>query len=107
MGVGLFLGAVQTEQPRLAIVKRLHLIGEHNMKSHRIGIIIGLALALIAYPGENLFAAKKRAPAQPSQGNTRANPNDPGGHSAKGVEFAKKKEYDKAVEEFSQAIQAE
>src|SRR6476659_6284807 len=79
------------------------------MKSHRIGTIIGLALALTAYPGKNLFAAKKRAPAAQTQaqGNTRANPNDPGGHSAKGVEFAKKKEYDKAVEEFTQAIQSE
>ena len=70
------------------------------MKSHSIVIMTGLAIALTAYPGENLFGAKKRKPAAESQGqgNTRANPNDPGGHSAKGVEFAKNKEYDKAVE---------
>src|ERR1044071_5922730 len=77
------------------------------MKTYRIGTVVGLAIALIAYPGENLWAAKKHAPAAPAQGNTRANPKDPGGHSAAGVEFAKKKEYDKAVEEFSKAIQSE
>src|SRR3954469_10654006 len=77
------------------------------MKTYRIGIVVGLAFALIAYPGENLWAAKKRAPAAQTQGNTKANPNDPGGHSARGVEFAKKKEYDKAVEEFTKAIEAE
>src|SRR5947207_6751990 len=77
------------------------------MNTYRIGTVLSLAIALIAYPGENLFAAKKRGPAPQAQGNTKPNPNDPGGHSAKGVEFAKKKEYDKAVEEFTQAIQGE
>src|SRR4030081_2263288 len=77
------------------------------MNTYRIGTVLSLAIALIAYPGENLFAAKRRAPAPPAQGNTKANPKDPGGHSARGVEFSKKKEYDKAVEEFTKAIEAE
>src|ERR1700682_4955910 len=77
------------------------------MNTYRIGTVLSLAIALIAYPGENLFAAKRRAPASPAQGNTKANPKDPGGHSARGFEFAKKKEYDKAVEEFTKAIEAE
>jgi tetratricopeptide (TPR) repeat protein len=77
------------------------------MNTYRIGTVLSLAIALIAYPGENLFAAKKRGPAPQAQANTKPNPKDPGGHSAKGVEFAKKKEYDKAVEEFTKAIEAE
>src|SRR3954469_4130826 len=78
------------------------------MKTYRFGTVLTVAIALVAYPGADLHAAKKKAPApEPGAGNTKANPNDPGGHSAKGVEFAKKKEYDKAVEEFTQAIQAE
>lgn len=77
------------------------------MNTYRIGIVVSLAIAFVAYPGENLLAAKKRGPAPQAQGNTRPNPKDPGGHSARGVEFAKKKEYDKAVEEFTKAIEAE
>jgi len=49
----------------------------------------------------------RSGPAPQAQANTKPNPKDPGGHSAKGVEFAKKREYDKAVEEFSKAIEAE
>src|SRR6267154_2086930 len=68
------------------------------MNTYRIGTVVSLAIALIAYPGGNLFAARKHAPAPQAQGNTKPNPQDPGGHSAKGVEFAKKKEYDKAIQ---------
>jgi Cytochrome c biogenesis factor len=77
------------------------------MNIYRIGIVVGLAIALVAYPGQNLQAAKKKAPAPQAQGNPKANPKDPGGHSAKGVEFAKKKEYDQAIAEFTEAIKAE
>src|SRR3954451_3826366 len=76
------------------------------MNTYRIGSVV-LAIAFLAYPGEPLLAAKKHAPAPQAQGNTRANPKDPGGHSAAGVEFAKKKEFDKAVEEFTKAVQDE
>src|SRR5438874_12986797 len=77
------------------------------MNIYRMGTVLGLAIALVALPGQSLWAAKKRAPAPQAAANTRPNPNDPGGHSARGFEFAKKKEYDKAVEEFSKAIEAE
>src|SRR2546423_5056169 len=77
------------------------------MNIYRIGIVIGLAIALVVYPGQNLQAARKKAAASQPQTNARPNPKDPGGHSAKGVEFAKKKEYDKAIAEFTEAIKAE
>src|SRR5688572_13343005 len=32
---------------------------------------------------------------------------DPGGHTNAGVEFARKKQYDKAIEEFTKAIEAQ
>src|SRR5438105_10670043 len=77
------------------------------MNTYKIGTVVSLAIALVAYPGENLSAARKHGPAPQAPANTRPNPNDPGGHSAKGFEFAKKKEYDKAVAEFTEAIKAE
>ncbi|HYJ04583.1 MAG TPA: hypothetical protein VEX43_05585, partial [Chthoniobacterales bacterium] len=76
------------------------------MKTHKIGTVIGLAIALVAFPSEFLYAQKKKRAAKTPAAN-QANPKDPGGHSAKGVEFAKNKEYDKAVEEFTKAIEAE
>ena len=80
------------------------------MKTYRIGTALTVAMALIVIPAQKSSAARKRQPAQQqqqSQTNARPNPNDPGGHSAKGFEFAKKKEYDKAVAEFTEAIKAE
>ena len=79
------------------------------MKTYRIGTVLIVAIALVIIPGQKSFAARKRQPAQQqqSQTNARPNPNDPGGHSAKGFEFAKKKEYDKAIAEFTEAINAD
>jgi Tfp pilus assembly protein PilF len=36
-----------------------------------------------------------------------AQPADPGGHTNRGVEYARAKQYDKAIEEFSKAIEAQ
>ena len=79
------------------------------MNTYRIGTVLIVAIALVIIPGQKSFAARKRQPAQQqqSQTNARPNPNDPGGHSAKGFEFAKKKEYDKAIAEFTEAINAD
>src|SRR6266576_5681288 len=78
------------------------------MKTYRIGTVLVVAIALVIIPGQKSFAARKRQPAQQqSQTNAQPNPNDPGGHSAKGFEFAKKKEYDKAIAEFTEAINAD
>ena len=52
---------------------------------------------------------KSRDAARPSRPGTRLlrTPKDPGGHSARGVEAAKKRDYEKAIAEFTKAIEAE
>ena len=77
------------------------------MNNYRIGIVIGLAIAFAAYPGA-LYAKKPRRTAPQSSGKTAAsNSQDPGGHSAKGFEAAKNHDYEKAIAEFTKAIEAE
>jgi len=75
------------------------------MKTCKVGTVIILALAFAAFPSGVLYA-KKRAPQ--SAGNApSANPKDPGGHSARGFEAAKKRDYETAIAEFTKAIEAE
>ena len=78
------------------------------MNNYKIGTVISLAIVFVAYPTGVLYAKKPRKRA-PAAGETRpaANPNDPGGHSALGVEAAKKRDYETAIAEFTKAIEAE
>ncbi|PYJ12323.1 MAG: hypothetical protein DMF06_00050 [Verrucomicrobia bacterium] len=78
------------------------------MNNHKIGIVVSLAIALAVYPGGALYAKKPRQTAPPAAGNTAAtNPQDPGGHSAKGFAAAKSRDYETAIGEFTKAIEAE
>ena len=74
------------------------------MNNYKIGTVISLAIALVACPSD-LFGQKKR-PRGASQ-SAATNPADPGGHSAAGVEAAKNRDYEKAIAEFTKAIEAE
>src|SRR5438067_2827616 len=77
------------------------------MKTCKVGTVIILALAFAAFPSGVLYA-KKRAPQNPqSNPPAAANPKDPGGHSAKGFEAAKKRDYETGIAEFTKAIEAE
>ena len=78
------------------------------MNNYKIGTVISLAIAFVAYPTGVLYAKKPRHSAPQPAGNTTAsNPNDPGGHSALGFAAAKARDYEKAIAEFSKAIEAE
>ena len=78
------------------------------MNNYKIGTVISLAIAFVAYPTGVLYAKKHPRSAPQSPGNAAAsNSKDPGGHSARGVEAAKKRDYEKAIAEFSKAIEAE
>ena len=53
-----------------------------------------------------LFAVPTLAPAAPRSGASSI-AGDPGGHTSRGLKYARKKQYDKAVAEFNQAIEAQ
>ena len=75
-----------------------------NMNNYKIGTVISLAIAFVACPTD-LFCQKKRPRSAPQSAAT--NPQDPGGHSAPGVEAAKNRDYETAIAEFTKAIEAE
>ena len=78
------------------------------MNDFKIGIVISLAIAFVAYPSGVLDAKKPPRSAPQSPGNAAAsNSNDPGGHSALGFDAARKRDYEKAIAEFTKAIEAE
>src|SRR5664279_3677826 len=76
-----------------------------NMNNYKIGTVISLAIAFVAYPTGVLYA--KKHPKSAAQSPAASNSQDPGGHSARGFEAAKKRDYDTAIAEFSKAIEAE
>src|SRR5471030_471986 len=77
-----------------------------HMNNYKIGTVISLAIVLMAYPTGTLIAKKPRRSAPQSPENAAAsNSQDPGGHSALGVEAAKKRDYEKAIAEFTKAIE--
>ncbi len=69
------------------------------MNAHRIarlGLIIAIVLSVCA----PVSSQARRSSRSRTAG-------DPGGHTNRGVRYARKKQYDKAVEEFSKAIDAQ
>src|ERR1044071_2022064 len=77
------------------------------MKNYKLILLISLGIIVVAYPAGISHAKKPRKESQPPAKAGASNPNDPGGHSARGFEAAKRHDYDTAIAEFSKAIEAE
>ena len=77
------------------------------MNNYKLVTVLALAIAFLAVPDRGLYAQKKRNTPRPTGTTAGSNPNDPGGHSARGIEAAKQRDYETAIAEFTKAIAAE
>jgi len=77
------------------------------MKSYKFVMLVSLGVIVMGSTGISYAKKPKKESQAPEKETTATNPNDPGGHSALGVEAAKKKDYETAIAEFSKAVEAE
>src|SRR5262245_66693333 len=82
------------------------------MKRYKLVTLVSLGVIFMGSTGISYAKKPKKESQAPEKetttnNTTATNPNDPGGHSALGVEAAKKKDYETAIAEFSKAVEAE